>query len=142
MLIEGASLASDGLPENASSASDGSETVAEQTKQEKGSSPLFAMMERNGASSGLKIKMNRKNYYSGKKKCHAVKNVLLVDKQLKIQYLSETHPGKVHDKRVADATPDPLPQGSVLLQDLVVSVLHSKEWRSKCRPKTHRAGIN
>jgi DDE superfamily endonuclease len=47
-----------------------------------------------------------------------VKNVLLVDKQLKIQFLSETHPGKVHDKRVADATPYPLPQGSYLLQDL------------------------
>src|SRR5438552_7290752 len=59
-----------------------------------------------------------KSHYSGKKKCHTVKNVLLVDKQLKIQYLSETHPGKVHDKRVVDATPYPLPQGSFLLQDL------------------------
>jgi len=47
-----------------------------------------------------------------------VKNVLLVDKQLKIQYLSETHPGKVHDKRIVDATSYPLPQGSCLLQDL------------------------
>jgi hypothetical protein len=47
-----------------------------------------------------------------------VKNVVLVDKELKIQFLSETHPGKVHDKRAADATPYPLPQGSHLLQDL------------------------
>lgn len=47
-----------------------------------------------------------------------MKNVLLVDKDLEIQYLSPTHFGKVHDKRVADATPYPLPQGSVLLQDL------------------------
>ena len=47
-----------------------------------------------------------------------MKNVLLVDRQHKIQYLSETHPGKVHDKRVVDATPYPLPHGSVLLQDL------------------------
>ena len=60
----------------------------------------------------------QKNYYSGKKKCHSVKNVLLVDKKLEIHYLSPTHFGKVHDKRVADATPYPLPQGSVLLQDL------------------------
>ena len=60
----------------------------------------------------------QKDYYSGKKKCHTVKNVVLVDKELKIQFLSETHPGKVHDKRVADATPYPLPQGSHLLQDL------------------------
>lgn len=47
-----------------------------------------------------------------------MKNVLLVDKQLRILFLSETHPGTVHDKRVADATPYPLPQGSYLLQDL------------------------
>jgi hypothetical protein len=47
-----------------------------------------------------------------------VKNVLLTDKQNRIQYLSPTHPGKVHDKRVVDATPYPLPQGCILLQDL------------------------
>jgi len=47
-----------------------------------------------------------------------VKNVLLVDREQKIQYLSATHPGKVHDKRVVDTTTYPLPQGSVLLQDL------------------------
>ena len=47
-----------------------------------------------------------------------MKNVLLVDKKLIIQFLSETHPGKVHDKRVADATPYPLPPRSHLLQDL------------------------
>jgi hypothetical protein len=44
--------------------------------------------------------------------------VLLVDKELIIQFLSETHPGTVHDKRIADTTPYPLPQGSHLLQDL------------------------
>lgn len=47
-----------------------------------------------------------------------MKNVLLVDKQLIIQYLSPTYPGTVHDKRIADQTPYPLPQGSHLLQDL------------------------
>ncbi len=52
------------------------------------------------------------------KKCHTVKNVVLVDKQLMIQFLSPTHPGTVHDKRLADATPYRLPQGSHLLQDL------------------------
>jgi DDE superfamily endonuclease len=58
------------------------------------------------------------SHYSGKKKCHTVKNVVLVDKKLTIQFLSPTHPGTVHDKRIADATPYPLPQGSHLLQDL------------------------
>jgi len=47
-----------------------------------------------------------------------VKNVVLVDKQLTIAFLSQTHPGTVHDKRIADATPYPLPPGSHLLQDL------------------------
>ena len=60
----------------------------------------------------------QKSHSSGKKKCHTVKNVVLVDKQLTIQFLSPTHPGTVHDKRIADTTPYPLPHGSHLLQDL------------------------
>jgi DDE superfamily endonuclease len=47
-----------------------------------------------------------------------VKNILLVDRKLVIQFLGETHPGTVHDKRAADETPYPLPQESHLLQDL------------------------
>jgi hypothetical protein len=47
-----------------------------------------------------------------------VKKVVLVDKQLTIQFLSPTYPGTVHDKRIADTTPYPLPQGSHLLQVL------------------------
>jgi len=43
---------------------------------------------------------------------------VLVDQQLSIAFLSQTHPGTVHDKRIADATPYPLPPGSHLLQDL------------------------
>ena len=60
----------------------------------------------------------QKSHYSGKKKCHTVKNVVLVDQHLSIAFLSPTHPGTVHDKRIADATPYPLPHGSHLLQDL------------------------
>ena len=33
-------------------------------------------------------------------------------------FLSPTYPGTVHDKRMADAAPYPLPEGSTLLQDL------------------------
>jgi len=47
-----------------------------------------------------------------------VKNVVLVNRQLTIEFLSPTHPGTVHDKRIADTTPYPLPHGSHLLQDL------------------------
>ena len=56
--------------------------------------------------------------YSGKKKDHTVKNVLLVNAPLTILFLSDTYGGRVHDKRIAEATPYPLPAGSRLLQDL------------------------
>jgi hypothetical protein len=56
--------------------------------------------------------------YSGKKKDHTVKNVLLVNAPLMVLFLSETVGGRVHDKRIVDATPYPLPAGSRLLQDL------------------------
>ena len=37
---------------------------------------------------------------------------------LTILFLSATYGGRVHDKRIADTTPYPLPAGSGLLQDL------------------------
>jgi hypothetical protein len=46
-----------------------------------------------------------------------VKNVLLVNALLLILFLSDTYGGRVHDKRLADATPYPLPARSRLLQD-------------------------
>ena len=47
-----------------------------------------------------------------------MKNVLLVNALLVILFLSDTYGGRVHDKRIADATPYPLPAGSGLLRDL------------------------
>jgi DDE superfamily endonuclease len=47
-----------------------------------------------------------------------VKNVLLINAALTILLLSETYPGSTHDKRIAEATPYPLPAGSRLFQDL------------------------
>jgi len=44
--------------------------------------------------------------------------VLLINAVLTILFLSETYAGSTHDKRIADATPYPLPAGSQLLQDL------------------------
>jgi DDE superfamily endonuclease len=60
----------------------------------------------------------QKSHESGKKKGHTVKNVVLVDQQQTIQFLSQTHAGSVHEKRIADATPYSLPVGSHLLQEL------------------------
>ena len=47
-----------------------------------------------------------------------MKNVLLVDAALTILFLSKTYGGSMHDQRMADATPSPLPAGSRVLQDL------------------------
>jgi len=42
-------------------------------------------------------------HYSGKKKAHTDKNVIIATaKKKRISYLSKTHPGKTHDKKVAD----------------------------------------
>ena len=42
----------------------------------------------------------------------------MVNAPLTILFLSATHGGRVHDLRIAEATPYPLPAGSRLLQDL------------------------
>lgn len=47
-----------------------------------------------------------------------MKNLLLIDHLLTILLLTDTYPGRVHDKRIADTHPYPLPSGSWLLQDL------------------------
>jgi hypothetical protein len=47
-----------------------------------------------------------------------LKNLLLINAAVRILFLSETHPGSIHDKRIADTTPYSLPAGSHLLQDL------------------------
>src|SRR4029450_8069590 len=62
--------------------------------------------------------VDQKASYSGKKKDHTVKNVLLVNALLVILFVSATPGGRVHDLRIAEATPYPLPAGSGLLQDL------------------------
>ena len=53
----------------------------------------------------------QKTCYSGKKKRHMLKNLLLINATLRIVFLSETHPGSIQDKRMADTTPYPLRRG-------------------------------
>jgi hypothetical protein len=47
-----------------------------------------------------------------------LKNLRLVNGALRILFLSETHLDRVHDQRIADMTPYPLPTGSRLRQDV------------------------
>jgi hypothetical protein len=60
----------------------------------------------------------QKMYYSGKKKQHTVKNILLTGPLGRISFLSRTCEGKKHDKKAADEADYDLPEGSSLLQDI------------------------
>jgi hypothetical protein len=57
-------------------------------------------------------------YYSGKKKTHSDKNVLVASAQTKrIAYLSQTYPGKTHDKKVVDTETISYPENTILYKD-------------------------
>ena len=47
-------------------------------------------------------KKPRREYYSGKQKEHTIKHQIAVDETGKIQAVSPSYPGSVHDKRVCD----------------------------------------
>lgn len=58
-------------------------------------------------------------HYSGKKKGHYDKNVVVVHTRSKrVSYLSETLPGSVHDKALADHAQVAYPQATTLRSDL------------------------
>ena len=59
----------------------------------------------------------QKAYYSGKKKQHTHKNNLVIDAACKVVLLTPTCEGRIHDKRIADATRYCLPNGRTLFQD-------------------------
>jgi hypothetical protein len=56
--------------------------------------------------------------YSGKRKTHTDKNLLLVNENTKkVVYLSETVEGKMHDKKLADKSKIRYPKNASLTQD-------------------------
>jgi hypothetical protein len=57
-------------------------------------------------------------FYSGRKKKHCDKNVVIVHTRGKrIDYLSHTYPGKMHEKKIADKEEISYPPGATLYQD-------------------------
>ena len=56
-------------------------------------------------------------FYSGRKKQHTLKNILLTDVSGYVHFLSDTCEGKKSDKKIADETGYSLPIGSYLGQD-------------------------
>src|SRR5262247_626615 len=60
----------------------------------------------------------QKEHYSGKKKAHTDKNILLVNKHTKkVVYLSPTVAGKIHDKKATDEAQIGYPHNATLAKD-------------------------
>ena len=53
-------------------------------------------------------------YYSGKKRHHTVKNIVVIDEHGRVWCLGATWEGTCHDKRAADSETYQLPAGSTL----------------------------
>lgn len=65
-----------------------------------------------------KDKERQKEYYSGKKKTHTEKNLIIGRTDTRwIEYLSPTVEGKKHDKKLADEVGIKYPVGTILQQD-------------------------
>lgn len=62
-------------------------------------------------------KTAQKLYYSGKKKGHMLKNILLINAECKVALLTPTCEGRKHDKKAADEADYELPQEAILYQD-------------------------
>jgi hypothetical protein len=57
-------------------------------------------------------------HYSGRKKMHSDKNVVVADADSgRIEFLSQTYEGRVSDKSIADREEIPYPPGTVLYKD-------------------------
>ena len=59
----------------------------------------------------------QQEYYSGKKKCHTLKNLLVITETCHVCFLSHTYEGKASDKSLAELSGYTLPPGSCLYQD-------------------------
>jgi len=62
-------------------------------------------------------KLAQQGTYSGKKKRNTLKNVIISERQGKVQYLSDPYGGRVHDKAICDGEEYEFPEGSRLCQD-------------------------
>jgi hypothetical protein len=81
-------------------------------------------------------------HYSGKKKAHSDKNVVIVNAHSKrVSYLSGTYAGKTHDKKVAEGEAIRYPRQSTLLKDSGFQGYEPRV-RQTCQPKKRRGARN
>jgi hypothetical protein len=78
-------------------------------------------------------------YYSGKKKIHSDKNVVIATvKKKRVSFLSQTYPGKTHDKKVAETENITYPNHMTLLKDTGFQGYEPKVHKT-IQPKKSRA---
>lgn len=81
-------------------------------------------------------------HYSGKKKAHSDKNVVIVNTaSTRVAFLSPTYAGKTHDKKVADQEPIRYPRRCTLRQDTGFQGYRPRVARLY-QPKKSRAAVN
>lgn len=79
-------------------------------------------------------------HYSGKKKAHSDKNVVIVNARSKrVGYLSGTYAGKTHDKKVAEGEGIRYPRRSTLLKDSGFQGYEPRVRRTRQPKKSHVA---
>ena len=89
-----------------------------------------------------KNKEKQKLHYSGRKKMHSDKNVLIANRKTKrIGFLSQTYPGKTQDKKVVDGEPIRFPRDATLYQDTGFQG-YAPRVRESYQPKKSRARRN
>jgi hypothetical protein len=81
-------------------------------------------------------------YYSGKKKIHSDKNLVIATaKRKRVSFLSQTYPGKTHDKKVADTEEISYPDHITLHKDTGFQG-YEPNVRRLCQPKKSLARKN
>lgn len=81
-------------------------------------------------------------HYSGKKKAHTDKNVVIVNTaSTRVTLLSPTYAGKTHDKKIADQEQVRYPRRCILRQDTGFQGYRPRVAKV-CQPKKSRAAVN
>jgi hypothetical protein len=81
-------------------------------------------------------------HYSGKKKAHTDKNVVIAERKTRrVTYLSQTYPGVAHDKKIADHEQIQYAPKTILYQDTGFQGYQPVDVRVR-QPKKSRAAVN
>lgn len=80
-------------------------------------------------------------HYSGKKKAHTDKNLVIAERQTnRVTYLSQTYPGVAHDKKIADHEQIRYAPKTILYQDTGFQGYHPDHVRVRQPKKSRAAG--